>query len=104
VLESTATGAGVVCTDTKPMCSVQWERLQGYLCCCCCCVMLTSAVLCCARVCVSQVGLWKRSMSVMLEIMDLLNTHSHIILDDTGEGARGFFWGGGWGLQHSRAL
>jgi hypothetical protein len=36
-----------------------------------------------------QVGLWKRSMSVMLEIMDLLNSHSHIILDDTGEGQRG---------------
>jgi len=35
-----------------------------------------------------KVGLWKRSMSVMLEIMDLLNTHGHIILDDTGE------WGG----------
>jgi hypothetical protein len=28
-------------------------------------------------------------MSVMLEIMDLLNSHSHIILDDTGEGQRG---------------
>jgi hypothetical protein len=33
-------------------------------------------------------------MSVMLEIMDLLNSHSHIILDDTGEGASS-------GLQHS---
>lgn len=32
-----------------------------------------------------QVGLWKRSMLVMLEIMDVLAAHPHIILDDTAD-------------------
>jgi hypothetical protein len=34
---------------------------------------------------VVQVGLWKRSMLVMLEIMSVLSEHSNIILDDTAD-------------------
>lgn len=32
-----------------------------------------------------QVGLWKRSMLVMLEIMDVLSANPNIILDDTAD-------------------
>jgi hypothetical protein len=32
-----------------------------------------------------QVGLWKRCMLVMLEIMDTLGANTNIVLDDTAE-------------------
>ena len=32
-----------------------------------------------------QVGLWKRSMLVLLEIMDVLSNNPNIILDDTAD-------------------
>lgn len=38
-------------------------------------------------------------MSVMLEIMDLLNTHTNIVLDDTGEQTGGKREGGRGGRE-----
>jgi hypothetical protein len=40
---------------------------------------------CVVPVALPQVGLWKRCMLVMLEIMDTLGANENIVLDDTAE-------------------